>query len=232
MIAMTWPQIKLHHPKGTFICLINITQIYVSAADSLLYKCIIVALKETLEECIMNICAETVIFQSGSRSWTSHHCHPWSHTASLAERQKKKWYKLFYKTQTCMLQLMRLWLTSFSLTFHFTVCLAHTSPPFTLSCLGYSSPRRVKDVTGGCLFNESSLEGVMKSTLTPLTTRLISSWDTRQHAAAFCSLAWGSHRPKGQIKDSLNAVDTYVEKLKTVHQSVLWSNAIVFHFAH
>lgn len=40
-------------------------------------------------------------------------------------------------------------------------------------------------MTGGCLFNESSLEEVMKSTLTPLTTRLISSEDTRQHAAAF-----------------------------------------------
>lgn len=61
----------------------------------------------------------------------------------------------------------------------------------------------------------------MKSTLTPLTTRLISSWDTRQHAAAFCSVALGGHRPQGQIKDSPNTVDTYAEKLKTVHQSVL-----------
>lgn len=97
------------------------------------------------------------------------------------------------------------------------------------SCLAYSSTGRVRDVTGGCLFNESSLEGVMKSTLTPLTTRLISSQDTRQHAAAFCSLARGCHRPKGQIKDSLNATDTYHEKLKTDHQSLFWSNS--YHFS-
>lgn len=54
----------------------------------------------------------------------------------------------------------------------------------------------------------------MKSTPTPLTTGLISWRDTRQHAAAFCSLAPGSHRPKGQIKDSLSAVDTYLQEIK------------------
>lgn len=61
----------------------------------------------------------------------------------------------------------------------------------------------------------------MKSTLTPLTTRLISSRDTRHHAAAFCSLARGCRRPRGQIKDPLKAPDTYLEKLKSVHQSLI-----------
>lgn len=43
-----------------------------------------------------------------------------------------------------------------------------------------SAPGPVKDVTARCLFNESSLEEVMKSALTPLTTSLISC---RTHAA-------------------------------------------------
>ena len=109
-------------------------------------------------------------------------------------------------------------------------CLSPSSLPSPHPfCLGYSSAHRVRDVTGGCLFNESSLEGVMKSSLTPLTTRLISSRDTRHHAAVFCSLARGCHRPKGQIKDSLKAPDTYPEILKTDRKSLFWSNS--YHFS-
>lgn len=102
-------------------------------------------------------------------------------------------------------------------------CLSHSSS----SCrLGYSSFHRVRDVAGACLFNESSLEGVMKSTLTPLTTRLISSWDTRQHA--FCSQARGRHRPRSPTAASL-AADGSLEKLKTDLQSLSCSSSIIFH---
>lgn len=54
----------------------------------------------------------------------------------------------------------------------------------------------------------------MKSSLTPLTTGLISSGDTRQHAAASQTLARGCRRPRGQIMDSLNSADIYTERLK------------------
>lgn len=62
----------------------------------------------------------------------------------------------------------------------------------------------------------------MKPTLTPLTTGLISSGDTRQHAAGFCSLARRLRAdPEGQIKDPLSTADYRVEKLqKTRRQSV------------
>lgn len=151
--------------------------------------------------------------------------------ASVAEEQPKWHSKLSHKTGD------KNSATALTLTdkFFINIPLYCLSPSYLLSshpsCLGYSSTHRVRDVTGGCLFNESSLEGVMKSTLTPLTTRLISSRDTRQHAAAFCSLARGCHRPKGQITDSLKAADTYLEKLKTDHQSLFWSNSIIFHLA-
>lgn len=68
-------------------------------------------------------------------------------------------------------------------------CPSHSSP---VTPPASAPPRlRVKDVTGGCLFNESSLEGVMKSTPPPLTTRLISSRDTRQQR---CCLLFSARR--------------------------------------
>lgn len=74
------------------------------------------------------------------------------------------------------------------------LCCLSNSRPICLGpvCPDRSAPGPVTDVTGRCLFNESSLEEVMKSALTPLTTRLISS---RTHAsAAFLLPAWGRCR--------------------------------------
>lgn len=72
----------------------------------------------------------------------------------------------------------------------------------------------------------------MKSTLTPLTTGLISSWDTRQDTAAFCSPAPGCHRPKGQIKDPLSAVEIFRSEIKNWPPICAAAHPrIVFHFA-
>lgn len=75
------------------------------------------------------------------------------------------------------------------------------------ACLDRSVPGPVKDVTGRCLFNESSLEEVMKSALTPLTTRLISSEDTRRHRRLSAPRPRRLPPPKGRVSDPLNSAD-------------------------
>lgn len=77
----------------------------------------------------------------------------------------------------------RLWLTACSLTFYYIVYLTNTRSHFNPCRPDSSTAGGVSDVTGRCLFNENSLEEVMKSSLTPLTSRLISSGDTRQQNA-------------------------------------------------